>query len=290
MEELLSEEKKLKNKSGGEERENLEELARDLDRFLFFKQIRAFLRPYRQLLLILVSLLFVLLAYLGWYYYQRRELSGEEFTHFAQSLVAQSEKEYDYKWTIDKLQKIQADETGTSGTKLADILKIYGKPSDVEVDEKEEVFYITYQKYAFDDNAFSSVEREEGDTYQDVSLGLKRFDGVYRVVYFSGRFVAKDYPSRKGENSQLLGKATELASLKVGDSSSGIGGLSADLVVGTFGRPTYSAIYINANEPETLFLVYDLPNSALSYWLSFRKQKSGEYLLYHIMIPQENRD
>ena len=42
-----------------------------------------------------------------------------------------------------------------------DILKTYGKPSDVEVDEKEEVFYITYQKYAFDDNAFSSVEREE---------------------------------------------------------------------------------------------------------------------------------
>ncbi|MET3557422.1 hypothetical protein ABID29_000532 [Streptococcus rupicaprae] len=278
-------------KAPNKRRENeLEDLVQELDRFLFFKKISRILRPYRFVLVMLTVLLLVTVGYLAWERYQKRPLTPEETEAYAQSLIAQSAQEYDYLWTAENLETIKADELGHEGTKLTDILKTYGKPSDMQINEGDPTsFFIIYQKYAFDKTAHSVVAKEEGETMQDVALGIKRIDGAYRVFAYFGRFIAEDYPLKKGENPDLKGRANEIAALEVADFLEEKAGVLPEEVIAEFGPPTYSYISMDSILPKSLGLNYHMPDSDTIYHLSFEEGMSGEYRLHNIFIWTEDQ-
>lgn len=256
--------------------QHFDDLAEELGSRTKLRYIRNILKPYRHLLLALVSVVLLSLAYASWQFYRTLEWSQSQTEAYAETLSIKDRTHFRYDWTAEAVENIKADPKGSTGTDLETIIAQHGLPSSTTVHKDESgepVLIIVYDRDAF----------QEKDSFprQDVSFQLKRIEGVFHVTSKIGRFLASNFLPATEREYHYRWTDTAIASLevdKLGDVVTGSGGASIEEVIADYGLPSSSLLVVNSYETQILLDYEDLENGG-TLGLSFLKQADGRYLL-----------
>ena len=170
-------------------------------------------------------------------------------------------------WTLEQVEKIKFGDVNGKGITADDIVKEHGPASRLDI--RGSLLELTWE----DEDAKSEVEatfEKFGQTYQLSSLTLTSLK-----TEFSSS--ADSYRDRNDRMSQEF-----YDKLKVGDSETGVGGVSYKEILKTYGDPSpfsvsSGSLYYSNNIE--MSMGFDTSDREDNYYLTFKRQSDGSFLL-----------